>query len=76
MNGITFASYSCNWILLHIFVIGDNLDNSVPDVVGHEITSEGNELQDNIDVPLVVGGKLLSKISQLDYLQKELALIF
>ena len=66
IKGIYIYVYCIVKILLNILMVCDNFNHTVPDVVRHEVTSECDELKDDIDVPLIVGCKLLSQNGQFD----------
>ena len=46
-------------ICLELFIVRDNLNDSLPDLVAHMITSHSKELQGDIDVPFRIGSILL-----------------
>lgn len=48
------VEYSSSGIWLQILVVGDELDDSVPDFCSNVVASSRNELQDSIDIPLVL----------------------
>mmetsp|Transcript_18499 Transcript_18499/g.45812 ORF Transcript_18499/g.45812 Transcript_18499/m.45812 type:complete len:251 (+) Transcript_18499:1068-1820(+) len=42
-------------------VVRDNLNDTMPDGITHVITTDGNQLQDRVNVPTKIGGILLSQ---------------
>mmetsp|Transcript_52313 Transcript_52313/g.131389 ORF Transcript_52313/g.131389 Transcript_52313/m.131389 type:complete len:278 (+) Transcript_52313:1305-2138(+) len=53
-------------VLLDGLVVGHCDDHAVPDVVRHGLARQGNELQDDVHVPVVCGGELFRKQGDFD----------
>ena len=58
-------------VALDIFPIDDNLDDAVPDFFGDIIAGQPDQVEDDVDVPFVVGGVFLSQNGYFQNLKEE-----
>ena len=66
VRGLEGLVHLLSGVLLEILLLGDDLDASVPDIIRDVVTSAGDEVEDGIDVPVVVGGITLGKNGDLE----------
>ena len=54
-------------VRLDIFVIGGDVDHPMPNVIGDGLTCFGNQLDDDVHIPRVIGGESLGENSDLEH---------